>query len=535
MIPGYGAPPPTYFQRLASNPFWNFGANLLAQRSPYLGVNVGTAMQQTAMLSREERNRVLDEKPKQITLPSGEIGFLFPDGRVTNLGLGVPPGEQRAAAREQREAEAAERKSKLPVDIGKGSLFPESLVWDEKTKSYVPYKAASETETPTPPTTGTTPPQGPGTQQPATPAPPAPTRQTQTTTETLPEGPATGSPAGPPVQAEKLPTPPPAPPAQQAQPMPSAGDQQQPPAAQAGAAEEQQGIQKVVQGNFRTPLSPRARQIIETTGGSPETFDFKAQQLAHGDISQLQMGQGKVAAAMKSLLRDRAAQYWIDQGMDPKRANAAIAEFMAQKAGARSLAQQEARITGALGTAMQTAPRVIEASNKVDRTQYPDLNRIILAAKQKTGDPNVVQFGLAIETFVNNYARAMGGGNNVLTDAAREQAHIYLQDRWTKGQINGAIDQALVEMDSELQGVRNSMGAYLGTETQTRYERGDVFKTRPGATQQPGTTAPAATAPQGGGRAGPPTIKSKDEYEKLDPGTEFIDQNGNRWTKPKAQ
>ena len=310
----------------------------------------------------------------------------------------------------------------------------------------------------------------------------------------------------------------------QAQPQ-----QQQAPTAVAGPGEVTIAEQMPIRtGGFKTPLDPQKvdPRMLRYFGMDPNDFDFRAARLALGDTSVLTgAGVGKQAAALKSALRARADQYWMDRGLGPQQANAAVQEFAAQKAGARSLAQQEAKITGALKTAMQTAPRVLETSNNVDRTRFPDLNKIILAGKEKTGDPNVVQFGIAIETFINNYARAMNGGNNVLTDSARDQARSILAKYWSQGQINAAIDQSLVEMDAELQGIHGSMGGYLGTEPGVRYHRGDAFKGLPGQPQaQPGTT--------GGGARAPVRVGSPEEARKLPPGTPIILPDGRTGTVP---
>ena len=40
------------------------------------------------------------------------------------------------------------------------------------------------------------------------------------------------------------------------------------------------------------------------------------------------------------------------------------------------------------------------------------INKLVLAAKEGTGDENVVRYGIALNTFVNAYARAQGNGGN---------------------------------------------------------------------------------------------------------------------------
>src|SRR5215472_1948749 len=487
--------PMTFGQRWASSPLTQLAIGLLG-RSPYFGVNLASGLQNmtSGQIGEQalQRQKLLDEKPELITLPSGEQAVRHSNGQITNLGLGVLPEERRA------QEEHAQKMAK-PITV-KGLWGDEEWVYDPKQDRYVPLPAPQQTKTEPPPKTEEAPAQPPA--QPPAPAPtPAPPQVRQTwepgaTTDPRITAQPFHTPATLPPSMQALV---PAAPAAPAAPATTAqvGPTTRPPPAPAdteGLTDEQKDIAAQVRarGGFKTPLNvdPRMMQYFSMT---PEQFDFRAARLAMGDTSVLTgAGMGRQASALKSALRSRADQYWMDRGLGPERANAAVNEFLAQKAGARSLATQEARITGALKTAMQTAPRVIEASNKVDRTQFPDLNKIIIMARQKTGDPNVVQFGSAIETFIRNYARAMGGGNNVLTDESMRRMSVLLQDRFSKGQINAAIDQALVEMDSELTGIRGSMGSYLGTEPEVRYQRGDVFRGGPGA--QP--AAPTQQAPR---------------------------------------
>jgi hypothetical protein len=516
-IPGLAKPAPTFAQRLAQDPFWQFGTALMAKpglkRYPLQGV--GAAAQTMSAQQTQERNRILDEKPQMFD-DGKQLHVLHPDGTLTPTGMPSPKAgsEARATAEDQRKAEKHEREMEGDSVTVKGLWGDQRYGWNKDTKKYdIPLDVAAST--PQPATPKIEQPAAPPVAPPA--APPASAPQVRQTEAAPPawQRAATTDPriTGQPfhTDADLSSFPPqsrPAAPTQTAQAPQTAqskAGQAGPGAAAPQSAETVPDEEKdtVAQlrrsGGFKTPLDtkrydPRMLQYFNKT---PEDFDFLAGRLALGDTSVLQgYGNSKQAAVFKSGLRSRADQYYTDRGLGPEQANAAVAFNMAQKAGARSLATQEARISGALGTAMQTAPRVIETSEKVDRTKYPDLNKIILAAKQKTGDENVVRFGLAIETFVNNYARAMGGGNNVMTDAARDQAHIFLQNNYAKGQINAAIDQALIEMDSELTGVRRAMPAYLGQTPETAYKPGDVFKGRVG--QQPGQQGqqPGAAQPQ---------------------------------------
>ena len=237
--------------------------------------------------------------------------------------------------------------------------------------------------------------------------------------------------------------------------MPLEGDDQKQVAAQIGATG----------AKFKTPLNTDPR-LLRSMGVTPEQFDGLALRLAHGDEGVLKgMGNSKAAGVARNALRARANQYYTDQGMSEGEANKAISAFGAQKAGARSLGVQDARITGAIEQAKQVAPRVLEASAKVDRTNYPNLNSLILAVQKGTGDTNVVQLSTAVHALVQNYAAAMGKGNSVLTDTATRRANELINMNFSDPQMRAAVNQMMTEMESESIGVKKAMGVYLGQST----------------------------------------------------------------------
>jgi hypothetical protein len=497
-IPGLEKPAPTYAQRLATNPFWQMGAGLLSGRSPWFGPNLGGAM--TAMDAQQlaERNRILDEKPTMIHGPDGSISFLTRDGRLTNV-FGPSAAEQRAQ-------EEHELKMDKPFVV-KGPFGDELYKRDPKTGEWIPYEPPqpkTEAPPPAPAAQPTSPPTPTIAPPPAstTPAPTAPAvRQTEAPlsrgleadlSRPIEERIAAGERAAgttaeqkPATPSKTTPTPTPAPTAPATggptlpQPAPDqiATDEQKQTAALIAARG--QGFKEGPEDYLRrTKAHPK---MLQAMGYTPETFDFAAMQVAHGDNSPIQnLGMGKGAGMFKSAVKARAAQYWIDQGLSADEARAAVAEFGGMKAGARSLGQQAARITGALTRATATAPLVTELSSQVNRTNFPSLNAVIIRAKQETGDTPVRRYVAAIETFKNEYALAIGGGSSVLTVHAQQQADKIIDAAFSDGQVQATVGQMLQEMQRALAGTKRGMDLYLGT-------------SRP---DQSGTTT---TPPQGGG------------------------------------
>lgn len=128
-----------------------------------------------------------------------------------------------------------------------------------------------------------------------------------------------------------------------------------------------------------------------------------------------------------------------------------IAEFGGLQQAERTGYGRVAQLTIGAEEAKQFTPQAKELSAKVDRTAYPTLNKLILAAQEGTGDTNVVRFMEANVALIDAYAQVIGRGNSQLTDAARQQATNLLNIGWTQGQYDAAVDQINVEINAALQ------------------------------------------------------------------------------------
>jgi hypothetical protein len=208
--------------------------------------------------------------------------------------------------------------------------------------------------------------------------------------------------------------------------------------------------------------------LAKNSGMTPEQLDVDGRALAGGNTSVLtNRGRGRQSAAQINAIRAWADHVLVnDQGLTTQQAaetlSANTAEYKGTVAGAGALGRREAQVIGAATTATQTAPRVLAASEAVSRTDYPSLNSVLMAWRQGTGDENVIRLGIAVNTFVNNYARALGAGNAAITDSARREAFENLSTAWSKGQIKSAVDQMLnKELPSEITGAKMGMKEFL--------------------------------------------------------------------------
>jgi len=88
-IPGLGAPPRTYAQRLAVNPFWNAGIAMLGSRSPYFGQGLAAGMLgATSAIERGRKEDLLDQKPQMID--DGKTIKYRSGNRLIDTGIASP-------------------------------------------------------------------------------------------------------------------------------------------------------------------------------------------------------------------------------------------------------------------------------------------------------------------------------------------------------------------------------------------------------------------------------------------------------------
>ena len=145
--------------------------------------------------------------------------------------------------------------------------------------------------------------------------------------------------------------------------------------------------------------------------------------------------------------------------------------------------------SGYLETAANAAeslmPLLVEKSREIDRTQYPTINKIILAFNEQTGDENVVQYGEMINSLRYLYARAMSPTGQARV-ADLQNFDKIMNEAWTKGQIEAGVRQIARSLAAERKGIEKTReevttrGAPGGKATQqgggTTYKSPDEVK-----------------------------------------------------------
>lgn len=251
-------------------------------------------------------------------------------------------------------------------------------------------------------------------------------------------------------------------------------------------------------GSVPKTVSPGAAIVRPGTGeviykNSPDsnldddTIKTMAEQARAGDNSVFQnMGRGAQGAENIIRLRKEMARQNGDAGISGAEQALRNAEMMGVKAGQRTIGTKGANIEMAATEFNQVLPIVQAASQAVPRTNYPDLNKILLAGQEKTGDPNVVKFGGGVNTLINLYARAISPtGTPTVSD--KDHAREILSRAWSGGQFDAAVGMMQQEIKAAL-----SSPEKVRDEMRSRFLKGQ------GAAPV-GYPAPGAPASQGQG------------------------------------
>lgn len=197
-----------------------------------------------------------------------------------------------------------------------------------------------------------------------------------------------------------------------------------------------------------------------------ETVAAMAEQYRKGDASVFtNLGRGAQGAKNVIRLRREVARQNKEAGATGADQAATNAEYMGFRRGQSALGQREAGIEVAATEFKNVVPIVVEASNAVNRTNFPSINKIIQAWQEGTGDPNIVAFGSGLNSLVNLYARAISPtGNPTVSD--KDHAREVLQKAWSQGQFGAAVGIMQKEVDAALaspaQVRKNMRGRFTG-------------------------------------------------------------------------
>lgn len=165
-------------------------------------------------------------------------------------------------------------------------------------------------------------------------------------------------------------------------------------------------------------------------------------------------------------IQERAYALAEQEGLSPGDLPTHWQQFATRAAGLRTFEQRAAGLTLAENEAKTLIPRVREISHKISRTDYPTLNSLILAAQKGTGGQDVIRLGIAVGSLIPVYARVLKPVGQV-TEGDTHRAQEILDKAWSEGQIDAALDQMGIELNSAKDALKNAREDFGGSRRPT--------------------------------------------------------------------
>jgi hypothetical protein len=209
-----------------------------------------------------------------------------------------------------------------------------------------------------------------------------------------------------------------------------------------------------------------------TAGGlSPDALAIKAHQWNQGDYegATKNVGRGAQGSATLEAIANKAAEMLIAEGKTPEEAAAATSQSMQkfkaagiyQNTESRTGASREANLNIILKAADAAIPAALEASDKVSRTGFVPLNKVIQAGKIATSDPDLRAFGMANLQLAEHWARAMNP-TGVMRESDRDMALHFLSLADTKDTYKSSVMQLKTQITRERDAIRGSTPGHGG-------------------------------------------------------------------------
>lgn len=238
-----------------------------------------------------------------------------------------------------------------------------------------------------------------------------------------------------------------------------------------------------------------------------DSLRFMAEQYLAGDKSVFtNLGRGAQGSANVTALRRAITDVAAAKGMSPRDTALAVQEFMGLGAAQRALGTRAANFGMAKAEADEMADLVTQSSEAYGRTQFMPVNKALNAFETNTGDTKIREFGAAINSFINAYARAISPTGTVTVND-KEHAREMLSTADSHQQVVAIIGQ----LKKEMAAAGKAPGAVKE-------------QLRTGFREPPAGNAPAAASSVGGGALPPQAV------QQLREGNVTTFRNGQRWT-----
>lgn len=262
-----------------------------------------------------------------------------------------------------------------------------------------------------------------------------------------------------------------------------------------------QGKSQQEQAEMKAQLVERVAPGLATQNAvySEDSIKAMAEQALAGDKSVYQgMGYGKAGAAARVRLHNEVTNLAKERGMSGSDIAAANAEFAGMTSGERTLGTTQARIGLGAAEIQKLEPQVLQASSELKRTNYPNFNAAIQAGQHATGDPALKNLAVRLQGLKSAFSQVLTRGG-VPTDSARATTDELFNTKDPEPVMKAAMEAMNAETGAIEQApgmVRKQLRAGL-----------DATKT-------------------------PPHVTSQAEYDALQSGTVYTEDDGKQYTKP---
>lgn len=200
-------------------------------------------------------------------------------------------------------------------------------------------------------------------------------------------------------------------------------------------------------------------------GLSDDALTVKANQWNNGDYegATKNVGRGAQGGATLEAIANKAAALLVERGMTPEDAAAQTsrnmqsfkASSLGQGAEARTAGVREANLNLILRAADAAIPAALDASDKVSRTGFVPLNKVIQGGQVVTSDPDLKRFGMANLQLAEHWARAMNP-TGVMRESDRDKALTFLSTADSKDTYRQAVDQLRTQIVRERDAVKGA-------------------------------------------------------------------------------
>lgn len=225
--------------------------------------------------------------------------------------------------------------------------------------------------------------------------------------------------------------------------------------------------------NLTKAQNPLTQRILATMAPSPSSLLLPGQGLTPEAMNMLatrynltgdapNVGNSKALGFQKLQMFNKAAEQMKDQGVTPEQQIVSQSDIKAAQSGLKNLEKQKGVIFSYADTADKAIDYANELSKKTARSGLPVFNTWLNAGRVATGDPSVSQFNTAVNTAVNEYAKATSPGG-VPTDAQRAHAYEILSSALTPEQFEKNVEALHQEVLFRRQGIEGQLQQYRDT------------------------------------------------------------------------